>query len=552
MVLHYKYQQQSTRFEDSWYTFISKYFYSWKNFFYFVLDYTCYLISNYFFLPRIMKSNINIMNKFKSLQTNFGIFFNRVIPRLWNSRKCKTGIQILALSLLVCTTACMNSADSEQNNISEGSIADTTAGAAIDLGVITGPATYRGSGFLWSISYDEPHDSLVLPLKIQLFRSRITPWKDNTGMASIMRVSDFVPRIQVVLSDEYNLRFPYRPQPKTYGKTQFGYSRITSWPGDNDFSLWEDVLEDTYEAVKSKDIDVEWDLWEEPNWSGWWKPSKEQFFETWAFGVKKLRELDSQAVFVGPSITGFDPDYLKAFLLYAKEHDVLPDVLSWHEIHDKDNPTEIPEHAEIMREFMDENGIDIQKFDINEVVSPNRQTNPGLHVWYLANMEEAGIYGACKATWRDENEKIYNASVPTLGGFLTYPELQPRSTWWVMKAYADISGDLVEVKPDSTMEAVAGLDYENEQVRILLGRSSYGSEEDVVKIRNLDKVSWLSGLDSVHVVANRIPNSEWDPLPAPILIMNSNAKVQQSVLRLNFPEFGHNEALEVVLTAPGN
>lgn len=431
-------------------------------------------------------------------------------------------------------------------------IIDTTDGAVIDLGVITGPATHCASGFLWSLSYEEPHDSLVIPMKIQLFRSRITPWSNQTGLASILRVSEFVPRIQIVLSDEYNLRFPYAPPPTHYGKTQFGYNNITSWPGDDgDYSLWKDVLEDAYELIESKGIDVEWDLWEEPNWSGWWKPGRERFFETWAVGVNTLRELDPEAILVGPSITGFDEEYLKEFLAYAKAHEVLPDILSWHEIHDKDSPVDIPGHAEIMREYMEENEIEIDHIDINEVVSPSRQTNPGMHVWYIANMEEAGIYGACKATWRDQDPDLYNAMVPTLGGYLTYPELKPRSTWWVMKAYGDITGKLIKVIPDHTMEGIAGIDEEAQTVRILLGRGDDASEEDVVKVRNLDKVSWFSGLDSIYVTARRIPDSGWDPLPSPVWIMDMNVAVQQNVLRLNFPEFGKNEALEIVLKAPG-
>jgi hypothetical protein len=165
-------------------------------------------------------------------------------------------------------------------------------------------------------------------------------------------------------------------------------------------------------------------------------------------------------------------------------------------------------------------------------------------------MEEAGIYGACKATWRDLDQNVYNAMVPTLGGFLTYPDLKPRSTWWVMKAYADITGNLVEVTPDHTMEGIAGIDDETQTVRILLGLSGDASEEDVVKIRNLDDVSWLSGLDSVHVVVNRIPHRRWSDLPSPYRIMDLNVGVRQNVVRLNFPEIDNYDAFEVVLSIP--
>jgi hypothetical protein len=449
------------------------------------------------------------------------------------------------LSLLFLISGCTESPepvpeDPGPDSLPVTEFIDTTAGAIIDLGTVTGPVTYRASGFLWSLSYDEPHDSLLLPLKPQLFRARVSPWAKNTGLGSVMRMEEHVPRIQLVLSGDYNLRFP----PPETSEEQIGFHRITHWPGDDgDFSLWDDLIEDTYELMAIKGIAVEWDIWEEPNWYGWWKRDRDQFFQTWAYAVRKLKGLDPDAVIVGPSLNQFLQEWLEDFLIFARDSNVLPDVLCWHEIHNWHSPTEIPEHIRIMKEFMNQNGIDIPEFDINEVIAPKHQTNPGMHVWYLANMEEAGIYGACKATWDDEGGEPYNAMVPTLGGFLTWPDLKPRSTWWVMKAYADISGDLMEVIPDSTMEAIAGIDPKAGTIRILLGRSSYGSSDDVVKIRNLDKVSWLAGIDSVHVVASRIPNSGWDALPAPIRVFDRYEVIRQDVLRLNFPEFGHNEAL---------
>jgi hypothetical protein len=359
-------------------------------------------------------------------------------------------------------------------------------------------------------------------------------------------MAERAPRIQVVLSGEYNLRFP----PPESSEEQIGFHRITTWPGDNgDFSLWDDLIEDSWELMELKGINVEWDIWEEPNWHGWWKRDRDQFFQAWTYAVNKLRDLDPEAVIVGPSLNQFLQEWLEAFLLFARDNNVLPDILCWHEIHNWHSPTEIPEHVNIIKAFMAENGIEIDKIDINEVVAPIHQTNPGMHVWYLANMEEAGIHGACKATWKDEGGDPYNALVPTLGGFLTYPDLKPRSTWWVMKAYADISGNLAEVIPDSTMEGIAGIDDDSQRIRILLGRGDYGSEDDVVRIRNLDKVSWLSGLDSVHVLANRIPDSGWDPLQSPLKVMEMNAGVRQNTLRLSFPDFGLNEALEIVLQA---
>jgi hypothetical protein len=123
-----------------------------------------------------------------------------------------------------------------------------------------------------------------------------------------------------------------------------------------------------------------------------------------------------------------------------------------------------------------------------------------------------------------------------------------------MKAYGDITGNLVEVKQDPAMEAIAGIDDEKQEVRILIGRggSHLVADNDVLKIRSLDEVSWLSGLDSVYVVAKQIPYLGWKALPSPISIIDGNVEVRQNVVRLSFTETSHYDAIEVVLKVPQN
>ena len=105
--------------------------------------------------------------------------------------------------------------------------------------------------------------------------------------------------------------------------------------------------------------------------------------------------------------------------------------------------------------FMHQNDIQVKGIDIGEFCSPKRQTSPGLNAMYLANLEVAGVHGACRACWRDHDDKIFNGWQPMLNGLLT-PELKPRSTWWAFKAYGDLSGELVEVKKGKWIHGIAG------------------------------------------------------------------------------------------------
>jgi hypothetical protein len=291
-------------------------------------------------------------------------------------------------------------------------------------------------------------------------------------------------------------------------------------------------------------------VWEEPNWHGWWDRDRDQFFETYAYFHRTLRKLDPGAVIVGPSINKYDPEYLEAFLLYSKKQDVLPDILSWHEIIEQHRPVIIPRHVAAMEEFMKANGISIRGIDINEFGSPDRQTSPGLTAMYLANLEKAKVNGACRACWMEQDGNVFNGWLPMLDGLLTRDQ-KPRSTWWAWKAYGDITGTLVEVVPGKGMAGVAGVDDEEKTVRILLGRNEFSPKDKAVLIRNLDKVPWLVKADGVRVIAKSIPDSGWEALEAPKIVMDETRKVNSNEISLLFPGLQANEALAIELTSPG-
>jgi hypothetical protein len=417
----------------------------------------------------------------------------------------------------------------------------------VDLGQDMGPATQRASGFLWGITATEPSDDLLFSLKPRLYRSRVTPWGEGTGIPAMQRMALFGARIQVVLSDEYALQFPGRT---IYRMTNedFGYPSIRKWPGDDgDFDLWERVIQYNFDRIEAAGLEVEWDVWEEPNYKGWWGASKRQFFETWKRAHQKLRSLDPDARIVGPSINRFDPDYLEAFLLFAKEHDVLPDVLSWHEIIVEHSPASIPTHTAKIRAFMEANDIEIEEIDINEYVSHDRMTDPGMHAWYLANLDKAGVTGAAKATWLETDTGIYNATTPSLGGLLTHDDLQPRATWWVFRAYADITGRIVASEGDRSINGLAGIDEDAKKLRMLMGRTGHSWPDPFVEIQGLDQFPWLTESGKVLVRASRIPVTGWQALPMPPG-GSTQIPVKSDTLILDMSTVGLNEAVIIEIS----
>ncbi len=81
------------------------------------------------------------------------------------------------------------------------------------------------------------------------------------------------------------------------------------------------------------------------------------FMELWRRAVVVLRATDPDPVIVGPSTDGFDWAYITEFLLYCRDHNVLPDVINWHELTPGSNGSEIPAHHQRLRAWLVTNGI---------------------------------------------------------------------------------------------------------------------------------------------------------------------------------------------------
>ena len=389
----------------------------------------------------------------------------------------------------------------------------------IDLSADKGPVTYRASGFLHAMSATVPEPSLVDPLKPKLFRMAAEDWH-NIGagaFANYDRGRGLGAKMQIVVSDSH------------------GYSLAGWWPGDNgDWAQWEAIVERLVRQAQEKGYSVEWDIWNEPNGGYFWKRDQAQFFETWAHGYRKIRSLDPKAVIVGPSLSSYDRKYLENFLLYAQSNHVLPDVLAWHEFGD---PRQIPEHADEMRKFMEQQDINIKRISLNEIINSKQTLNPGVTAIYFANIERAQIDGACHACWGDK-DGASACENQSLDGILT-PDKQPRSSWWAYKGYADITGRLVEVLPSANIDGVAGWDAKSQIARAILGRDGGTGDVEV-------EFAHVQG-SKIHVLAQRIPASGWDALAKPETKLDADYPIEKGRLRLMLPDFGPSDAYLITL-----
>lgn len=243
-------------------------------------------------------------------------------------------------------------------------------------------------------------------------------------------------------------------------------------------------------------------LWNEPDfiWYGLstgnnaqYQQRMQTFLNHWKIAVEYVREHHPGARVAGMNDATFRARNFGDFLTFARDNDVLPDIVTWHQLPSNSlNPASgnyFRNTYEIYRNLERERGIDPLPIDINEYGGNRDLTVPGQLVQWVAMFEEAKVAAGGKAYW---------TAAGGLAGDVVQTNM-PGGGWWFYKMYADMhGGDTVAVtRPDTTsldaLDAVAVLDDTRRQARIIAGGTD--ADFDVV-INNIDNDVFG---DSIHV-----------------------------------------------------
>ncbi|MBI4374956.1 MAG: hypothetical protein HY549_00755 [Elusimicrobia bacterium] len=194
------------------------------------------------------------------------------------------------------------------------------------------------------------------------------------------------------------------------------------------------------------------------------------------------------AKLVGPSWSYYDFAAIRRFLDLQIANNLHYDAISWHEL--GSSPQEVVAHVAEVRAYIQANaGFFCQtacpEIHVNEYKSPHQNLMPSFAVGWLASLEQAKVDAASRACWDDYDSysgpRYSNCSLG-LNGLLRQDNVNPRSLYWVHRAYADLQGlTRVRVVSDSTdpnstaVNAIASRNDALQEVKILLGRYSCGA-----------------------------------------------------------------------------
>ncbi|KUO19428.1 beta-xylosidase [Streptomyces dysideae] len=422
--------------------------------------------------------------------------------------------------------------------------ADTTV--AVDFATAGGAPTYRASGTIYGMSENGslPQEHFYKDIKWQFMRAGGAQL-DNPGgwVAGKYDRRWNSTRAQYQRTKSLGATFAILPH-DLWGAD--GTSSPT-FPGDNgDWSLFDAFYDRLLADAKAAGMtDIQWDIWNEPDWYPFWDRPQAQYLEMWKRAYQKIRAVFPNAVIVGPS-TAFKPasngsSWWNTYLDYVKANNVEPDIYSWHNL-----PGDPVADAGAVRSKLAARSMTTSHpFQVNEYASTTEQ-NPGRGGWYISRLERAGADGL-RANWASaDNLHDFQANLLTKTG----SQYLPLGEWFLYRYYGSQTGNIVKFTPGTGTDGLATKDNSVRNAKILLG--SNGNTGTVTV--NLDRLDTTNVVENgrVRAVVQRIPNNGGAAVTGPVTVSDQTLTVSANSASVSVPWTDAKDGYTVTLLPPSN
>jgi hypothetical protein len=418
--------------------------------------------------------------------------------------------------------------------------ADTSV--TVDFATAGGAPTYHASGTLYGMTPDGslPQDHFYTDIKWHFERAGGAQLNSGGYATSL---ADYQTRWAATLA-QYKRTAALGGTFVILPHDLWGADGTTNqaFPGDNgDWTTFDSFLNQLFSDVKSNNMTVEWDLWNEPNGNGFWPRSQTQYLQMWSRFYSAVRANFPGQLIVGPSYAG-QPDtggWWSAYMNYVKTNSVVPDIWSWH-----DEPGDPVSGANAMNGLLSTYGLtNSRPFQINEYATLNMQ-NPGGGAWFISRLERAGADGL-RGNWAS-GTALHNDEANLLTQIGS--SYVPKGEWFAYRYYGSQSGSIVNFIPGTNTDGFATKDNTAGNAKILLG--SNGNTGNVtVNLTGLNTTSVVSG-GQVRAVVQRIPDNGGAAVDGPVTVSDTLLNVSSNTASLTISWTSAQDAYTVTLLPP--
>ncbi|OIJ91852.1 RICIN domain-containing protein [Streptomyces monashensis] len=422
--------------------------------------------------------------------------------------------------------------------------ADTSV--TVDFATAGGAPTYHASGMIYGMTPDGslPQDHFFKDIKWHFMRAGGAQLNSGGYATSL---ADYQTRWNATLA-QYKRTVALGGTFVLLPHDLWGADGTTNqgWPGDNgDWTQFDNFVTQLINDVKANNMTVEWDLWNEPDGAGFWKPSQAQYLQMWSRFYARVRTAFPGQLIVGPS-TASQPNssntWWTAYLNYVKANNVAPDIYSWH-----DEPGDPATDVGRVNSVLSAAGLPrTRPYQINEYATPSMQS-PGGGAWFVGRLERAGADGLrgnwASGTGLHDDE----ANLLTKNGTGQY---LPLGEWFLYRYYGSQTGNIVNLVPGTNTDGLATKDNTAENAKILLG-SNGNTGTVTVNLTGLNTTSVVEN-NQVRAVVQRVPYDNGAAVAGPETVSDTTLSVSNDAASVSIPWANAKDGYTVTLLPPSN
>ncbi|MCC9709977.1 cellulosome protein [Streptomyces sp. MNU76] len=339
----------------------------------------------------------------------------------------------------------------------------------VDLSASEGPVMHGANGALYGLSDDGvPSDAALAPLKITSISQKPEGGAQHPNGDALTVSRSFFRNgggeINVMMQDIY-AKWPY----EDLGIDDYlpKVDRIVK-------EVSADPNRDRFVYIPFNEPDQIWyklDVADQAQY----EINRDRFFRDWKTVHERIRAIDPDARIAGPNEAGYHTRLLRDFLAFAKRENVLPQVMTWHEL-GSGSLRDFQGHYDDYRALERAAGVAPLKINIDEYANRRDLSVPGQLVQWVSMFERNKVY-ANQAYWDaagNMDGNVVRSNIPNGG-------------WWFFRWYAGLTGNTVKVTPPrantiDTLQGLASLDTSRRQAQVLLGGSAGDADVVVQKV----------------------------------------------------------------------
>ncbi|MFI5673760.1 cellulosome protein [Streptomyces cellulosae] len=409
----------------------------------------------------------------------------------------------------------------------------------VDLATGTGPFHGGASGTLYGL-YGEgvPSRAVVEGMYVRTVTTKAQDGTQHPGADALEILPSFVSAggqdVYVYLPD-FHRGFPYEWPGATGEERLAGFLEVVRRQVEHVLTLGAYRAHVVYVPFN----EPEGNMFGEGEWSydgTSWRTDPRAYFEAWKRAYRLIKGLDPDARVAGPNTSILYPE-VRGFLEFAMEHDVLPDVVTWHEL---SSPAEVRTNVARYRALERELGIGPLPVNLNEYAHNYHLSVPGQMVQWISAIEESKV-DADLAYWNIAGN--LNDSAVEAG--------KGNGQWWLFNAYGQLTGNTVRVTAPHpnvqyTLQGLAALDRDKRQARVLFGGA--GGAADIV-IEGVDPDVFGT---TAHIRLQEIPwTGQVGVCAGPLRLRDEELLIADGRLTLHLTGLDAMSAYQVILSPGG-